>query len=1166
MNSKKVPENGPNISAQNHASGCQYLGPGDGDQNVVSSDGVQLNDRSDRRQYNNTFALHCGQGIPPAWNLAEIFKEGHRPPEPTATRVIEWLTRQDNYSPLDFNYQHLDIISQATPKTGEWILESPELKQWRDSSGLTHRRIGMHGILGSGKTVLVSRIVAALKSEIGRRSDFVCIYFYFHEGDDRSPPVGRIWSTLLLQLLQHSPNISEELKNKFSNSVRVSASIHQTEYLGLFIAQASMFDTVYLIIDALDSCTNSKDERTRHLLQEGLRKLPGNVRVLITVRRDSLFDDLGISQKIEVKPCEQDVKTYIEYEINKDNELLQILSNRDHQENVVSRVTNLTLESGMFLLANLHLNNLRNRGTVTDIKAALQQLPTTSDGSFEISVRKILRTSSPFQIDLARHVFTWVVYAKTGLTISQIRDSFSIQTRNGKQYQDSRPPENAILSACAGLIVEDQETKTLRLVHESVKDHLQKNKLFLENPNLNIAKSCLTSLLMGDSEQLRKPLLEYSATHWCSHLSKPFDTDIGKLVRKFLLDNSSLERAFKMITEFPSETCYGMTGLHAAVWFNRSSWIKHLIESGADINSSCSNGQTALHWAAVHGRYEVLYYLVKHHAETNITDANGETALHKLLLGPTTDGLCAARSLVRRGASLDIKSNKGLTPLSSAIRYGPTSIALLLVDSQENVDVELAEGWTSLREVFFHAHEMSRELALTRRNQTSDDGWCALRDAVRTHVSCLIDLLLEKGVDLNRPTKDGWLPVMHLVKNGNPELLQRLLERHPNPADANQREKDDGGSALYWALCYRKYHETELLLSHGADVNEKGPDGSTPLIQAISNKKEALVWLFIRNGANVNGQDDRGWSPLHHAVEAQSKDIAWLLITNKANAKLGQHDNPSPLLMALKSSQYAIAWLLCQNGADIDEVDEKNMTLLHRACDGGRVNEVEFLLSNGANLGVKDTAGFTALHYAVLSDQEKVLNAVLSRRSVEDMIDEPDTRGNSALLIATMRGNVSMIQNLTNRGASLQYTDSNALTALHHVASLGLNVALEYLVARSMAINQRDSRGYTVVHHAVCSSNTNADTISLLAEGGANLEACDDQGLTPLMWAVHLGKVSHTRELLIQGVDRYAGLDTLGWSVIDLIHSNECQGRDHDVVRTLLLEPNSSIHMDDYIY
>jgi hypothetical protein len=63
-----------------------------------------------------------------------------------ATVLIDWLMHQGDYSPLDVNRQHLEIASQATPGTGNWILDNEEIQQWRDPSISSSRCLGIHGI------------------------------------------------------------------------------------------------------------------------------------------------------------------------------------------------------------------------------------------------------------------------------------------------------------------------------------------------------------------------------------------------------------------------------------------------------------------------------------------------------------------------------------------------------------------------------------------------------------------------------------------------------------------------------------------------------------------------------------------------------------------------------------------------------------------------------------------------------------------------------------------------------------------------------------------------------------------------------------------------------------------------------------------------------------
>ncbi|RSL56390.1 hypothetical protein CEP54_008852 [Fusarium duplospermum] len=870
-------------------------------------------------------------------------------------------------------------------------------------------------------------------------------------------------------------------------------------------------------------------------MHQALKKLPHNIRVLFTSRSDSLTRDLGVSQTLQVTPNQSDIETYVKYRIDGDSDLHRVLADTKHREDVIGRVTELTMTSGMFLLARLHMDNLSKQGTLADIKDALRRLPATSSRAFETSVRRILRTDNPFESDLAKHVLTWVVHAKVGLTVNQVGDSFAIHKSKGCRYHpESRPPKDSLMASCAGLVVEDHETNTLRLVHESVQTHLRKHQVMPKYADLGIAKTCLISLLMDETWQFHSPLLAYSVTHWCSHLGRSNDAHAQELVDMFLGNSNSLTRTFRAIPEMSGGTFGGITGLHAAVYFNQLPWIKRLLKAGIDINSQCSKGQTALHWAAIHGRYHLLEYLIRKSANTNIRDATGDTALHKILMGPTLDALPAVRALIHRGARIDIKGGKGLTPLSSAIRYGPTSIARLLIKSQADVNVEVTEGWTSLREVFYHGHEIIHRLGkgTDGNSDSSSDGWTPLRDAVKDHVRCLIHLLLERDVDLNRPTTDGWLPLVHAVRAGSLVVLQHLLERKPNPADANQRDLKDGMSALYWAFCYERYSAVKLLIKHGAAVNEKNIDGWTPLIEAVRKRNEDMVWFLIKNGAQIDQTDGKGWSPLLYAIENQSKNIVWLLIANKAKVNLRSVNTPSAIDLALKKAH----------------PDDKGITSLHRACHGGRLKEVAFLLDNGAETISKDTAGFTALHYAVLSGWEDIVSLLASRGSVWAIIDEPDAQGNRAVMLATLRASKPMVQALIDNGAACEDQDSTGLTALHHAARLGFNEGLELLMNEVNDVDFADKKGFTAVHHAINSGIANPDTIKLLKAGGADLEAQEHSGLTPLMLAVHLGRPSLTRQLLIQGANARAQNEK-GWTAMDLANTTT---REHAQARRIL--------------
>ncbi|KAJ6003294.1 hypothetical protein N7451_005841 [Penicillium sp. IBT 35674x] len=748
------------------------------------------------------------------------------------------------------------------------------------------------------------------------------------------------------------------------------------------------------------------------------------------------------------------------------------------------------------------------------MKSALCDLPAESNGVFRASV-VLINKYRDFERKLAKHVLTWVVHAKVDLTVTQLQDSFAMQqTSKGENYREHKPPEDLVVSVGAGLIIKDSEKGTLRLIHESAKENLLRENIMLKNPDLEMAKTCLTCLLVDETHDDGKPpLLSYAASHWISHIGKDCrgaDEEANVAIQNLLSDSTKLSRAFKAI---PGSLGYGLsdiTGLHAAVYFNLRSHAEKLINTRFNVNARCSNGQTALHWAVKLGRRSLSKYLIQNLADTNIRDNFKDTPLHVALKESVMDNIGIVQSLVAGGAKLNIPGALGLTALSWAIRYGPTAVAEILLKSQNDVNSEISPGWTSLRELFYHDHSSLQPPG------SSAHRWTSLKDAVEQHVRYLIDVILDRGANLNLATSDGWLPLIHAIQTKSPSRVQRLLEREPFPADVNKRDLKQNWSPLRWAFSYKGPDIARLLIEYGADVNEKNDDGWVPLIQAVRevpltqvarDKYEDTIWLLLKKGAHLETLDKEKRPALFYAVKSRNKNIVWLLATagSNSNASIRLHSNML-LDLALAKNDYSIAWLLCEHGADPNATNE-GMTLMHRASRFGNLEDVNFLLDRKADISHCDDAGYTALHLAVLEGFDTIVAELASGASRQGHLEVCDRKGNTALIIATLKRRTSMVRTLLHYRASCETPGHKGLTALHHAAKLGFNDGLRMMVRMAGNVNLRDHAGYSAVHHAVMSDDADTQTIDILEGGGADLNArAGRKGLTPLMLAKHLRK------------------------------------------------------------
>lgn len=106
--------------------------------------------------------------------------------------------------------------------------------------------------------------------------------------------------------------------------------------------------------------------------------------------------------------------------------------------------------------------------------------------------------------------------------------------------------------------------------------------------------------------------------------------------------------------------------------------------------------------------------------------------------------------------------------------------------------------------------------------------------------------MVAQGTDIEAKDPGTGASVLHYaVMRGNPEILQLLLERG---ADVNSRTKT-GTTPLHTAVLYNRYEVAEKLLAKGADLNAQSASGATPLALAIAAKNRNIADLLRDRGA-----------------------------------------------------------------------------------------------------------------------------------------------------------------------------------------------------------------------------------------------------------------------------------------------------------------------------
>jgi ankyrin repeat protein len=143
-------------------------------------------------------------------------------------------------------------------------------------------------------------------------------------------------------------------------------------------------------------------------------------------------------------------------------------------------------------------------------------------------------------------------------------------------------------------------------------------------------------------------------------------------------------------------------------------------------------------------------------------------------------------------------------------------------------------------------------------------------------------------------------------------------------------------------------------------------------------------------------------------------------------------------------------------------------------------------------------------------------------------LDATDDEGSTALMIAAALGRDELALLLLKAGADTKATNKRGETALDIARRSGPPAS-----AILAALQAEDKAAMEKALIRAIRSNSTGDVTSLI-ERGANVNAKDEEGATPLMIAAGMGRVEMVKLLLSKGADVNArdnsGVTALGWA------------------------------------
>ena len=404
--------------------------------------------------------------------------------------------------------------------------------------------------------------------------------------------------------------------------------------------------------------------------------------------------------------------------------------------------------------------------------------------------------------------------------------------------------------------------------------------------------------------------------------------------------------------------------------------------------------------------------------------------------------------------------------------------------SSVNLDgFEPTKDWTPLH----YAVLYKREAALLHflRNGQTPDGASHVQSPLCIAVAAghveAVKMLCESGANVDvLCTHSGETPLHLAIKTASDDILDILLRHNP---DLNARALYTGETPLHFAAARSgSDHAVSALLKHGADYGLLDSKGLSPAEVALQ-KQELQHAVAIIGTAGTNSHKLAKEKHMLFAQVIERRDQSSMNKTLVAKVLEIAHPSDSTALVeAIKTQDANLVAIILERGADPNQSTTSGLYPLFAAFNARSASVVQTLVEHGADVTLRNPHGPNVLQAALASPLACDKNAITKVFS---------------LLLA--------------HGADPFTIYPDGTTLVHHVVRPGLELSeiAELLLQRGIKVDAEDRNGDTALHVAA----TAPACVAILLKHGANPNAINGKGLTPLLCALNSAMTNNEPDL-----------------------------------------------------
>ncbi|KAF6828204.1 hypothetical protein CPLU01_08683 [Colletotrichum plurivorum] len=382
------------------------------------------------------------------------------------------------------------------------------------------------------------------------------------------------------------------------------------------------------------------------------------------------------------------------------------------------------------------------------------------------------------------------------------------------------------------------------------------------------------------------------------------------------------------------------------------------------------------------------------------------------------------------------KDETEATALHVSVYFGATDVVSKLIDEGEELDAR--DSLVKLSAQPLVAELMQQPDISINATPSSPAVHSALITATRLIDTSIIKMLVaRKDIDINLRNlhKVGECTPLHAAVYWRNLPAAKCLLAHKD-IKVNSRDLARNETPFFYSARVGLTDFMELLLDHGADINDEDNNSGNALMRAVDYDEREAVELLVKRGIDTGHRDVYGRTALH----SSSCNRSW------------------------RSMEYLLAHV---PDLDVNARGRSGETPLHDSAWKLDARGASLLVDAGARCDIQNSDGQTPVDIAVLRNRPDILEIL--KRAKGYIEDAPDARLRSSLSDAVIGDPSDVLQARIAKAILQEINASSAFagTALHEACRHGRADVVGMLLRAGADMSVTNSFGRTPVDKAI---------------------------------------------------------------------------------------------------